>query len=309
MKHRQVVIVPDIAFDDRIPHEAYQSTFVKSLCMVPIREQDPIGAIGTYWSTQHIPSDEEIKLLQILANTSATAFENLELRSTLDARNQNFEFQLHSLAHDLKSPMATVMGLVELLQMKLGHNQGCKELEYVSSIQRVSQKVIRQIDSLLKLYKYTRHSIQKEAIDLSKCAEQIVCDLKTQEPQRRIEASIEQNLIAYADSELMTLVLENLLSNAVKYSRKKDSTFIRFGRDPEFPCAFVVEDHGDGFDPTKANQLFQPFVRLHNNRDFDGTGLGLASVARILELHGGFIRAEGQPSKGARFIFSLPEVS
>lgn len=312
MLNAKVVVIPDIYQDDRIPKDAYRPTFVKSLCMVPIREEDPVGAIGNYWSDGYQPTPEQVKLLQILANSCATALENLELRRCLaherddkNQRNRDFEFQLHSIAHDLKSPLATVMGFAELLQMRLQPTQE-KELEYASSIQRVSHRINRQIERIMSLSRLSHQPIRKRRVDLSAMAQSIVNEIKSQTPERPTEIEIEPDVFAAADPDLMHLALENLIANAFKYSAQKDSTFMRFGKSEQVGSYFI-EDHGDGFDPSNADKIFQPFVRLHDNSRFEGTGLGLASVRKILELHHGKIRAEGRPGIGARFIFSLPE--
>lgn len=318
MLHREVVVIPDIYKDERVPQDAYRPTFVKSLCMVPIRPDYPVGAIGSYWSKEYRPSAEQIKLLQILANSSATALENLELKETLakrnieredfNRRNKDFEFQLNSMAHDLKSPLTTMMGMAELLQLRLRDSNDEKVQRYTSVILNVGDRLNRQINKMLSLYRLSNSTIRKQSVNLSDVAHGLVEGIKTQDPKRAYDISVAPGMEVMADPDLIQLALENLVSNAFKYSSRKDTTWIRIGKagDSGNLREFVVEDRGAGFDPVHADKLFQPLKRLHQDSEFPGTGLGLASVARIIELHGGTVRAEGKPSEGAKFYFTLP---
>lgn len=220
---------------------------------------------------------------------------------------ETFQFELHSLAHDLKSPLSTVIGLGELLQMRLNPSLA-KETEYATTIQRVGQRLVSQIDRLLNLNKYRQKQVNRQKINLSMTVKQIVAELQTQQPDRKVHMDIEENLFGYADQELIRVVLENLISNVFKYSRNKEVTYLRFARVNGLSPSFVIEDRGEGFDPAKADRLFKPFTRLHDESEFEGSGLGLASVAKIIELHGGTVWAESIPNEGARFHFHLPEL-
>lgn len=319
MAKREVVIIRDITQDARIPQDAYRPTFVKSLCMVPIRSEDPLGAIGSYWAREHEPTAEEVKLLQILANNSAVVLQNLELRQALtrrraehdelESRQLELELQVNSIAHDLKSPLGIIMGFADLLQGRLGAALDEKSRHYITSILRTGRSMNRQVERMLALYRLSNQTITKQPVNLSDLAAAIVEGLAAQDPKRSVEVQIAPGLLASADPDLLRLALENLLSNAFKYSRGKPATWVRVDRrassTPELDT-FVIEDHGDGFDPAQAGRLFHPLVRLHDATRFAGTGLGLASVARIIELHGGTVEAEGRPGEGATFSFSLP---
>lgn len=322
MKHRQVVAIRDIYQDIRVPVDAYRPTFVRSLCLVPVRSDAPIGAIGTYWAQEHELEPEEIKFLQILANSSATALENLELREMLSRRDaerkdlqnrqRELEFQLNSMAHDLRNPLTTMMGLAELLQMNLMRNESGasdKSLEYIGSILRTGGRLNHQIDRMLTLYRLSNNNLRRQPINISEMAMEVSHDLQAHERNREFDIEIAPGLRANADPELTRLALENLISNAFKYSRRKPRTWLRIDRVIGEKDAFSLEDRGEGFDPSMAVKLFQPLVRLHRESEFPGTGLGLASVARIIELHGGKVWAEGRPAEGATFYFTLPSAS
>lgn len=326
MHHRESVIIEDIFKDPRVPQDAYRKTFVKSLCMVPIRDEAPVGAIGAYWASHHRATEDEIKFLQVLANSCAVAIENIELRNTMKRqfeansglmnRHKELETAMHSLAHDLRSPITTVTGFMELLKLRTDRifkeNPTIDPVvaqridDYISSVLKTCGNMSDQIARMLALYQVTNQTLNKQRIDMTALSHELAEDLKIQNPQRTIEFKIDQDLEAHADPQLIRLALENLLSNAVKYSSRKPQTIIQVGLEHGQGGAFFVRDNGEGFDPADAAKLFRPLVRLHNAIDFNGTGLGLVSVARIVELHGGSVRAEGEPKRGATFFFTLP---
>lgn len=319
MLNKQVVVIEDIYKDPRIPHDAYRPTFVKSLCMVPIRDDAPLGSIGNYWASGYVPTPEQIRLLQVLANSAAIALENLELRQDIlrraspedeiADRQREFERAIHTLAHDLRNPISTMMLVAEVLHTKLHDTVDARTAGYFDSMLKTGRRATDQIQRMLSLYSATHRSLERREVDLTEMATEISEQLRAQAPARKIDFEIARGLHANADPVLIRLAMENLLSNAVKYTGKKPAATIQFRRLGEHSSTFLVRDNGDGFDPAQSAQLFRPLVRLHNDAAFPGTGLGLASVARIIELHGGHVRAEGQKSVGATFYFDLPPVA
>lgn len=318
MIHQEAVLIPDIYQDNRIPHDAYRPTFVKSLCMVPIRIDNPIGAIGNYWSESYTPSEDEIKSLQILANSTAIALENLELRivltkqntttTGLQHRNNELEVAINSMAHDLRTPVAGMTGMAELLRIRLADKIDKDSYDYLGAIMDTGRQAAVQIERILMLYRATNGNLAKQELNITQITQELINVLKPEIQNRLVEFNVEPHLKAYADAPLVRVVLGNLLSNAIKYSSKKPRTKIEVGlhkNETRFNT-FYVRDNGDGFEPALANKLFQPLNRLHTQSDFAGTGLGLASVAKIVEVHGGQCSAEGRPSEGATFFFSLP---
>jgi light-regulated signal transduction histidine kinase (bacteriophytochrome) len=161
------------------------------------------------------------------------------------------------------------------------------------------------IDSLLKMARLSRGDLRLRALDLSRMAADAIAELRASEPERHVDVDIAPDLAAVGDSGLARSLLQNLLGNAWKFTRQRPDARIAFGRTPQ--GEFFVRDNGAGFDPQYADKLFRPFQRLHSQADFAGHGIGLASVKRILERHGGSIRAEGRPGEGAAFYFTLPE--
>ncbi len=310
MLHRESVRIPDIYADERVPVDAYRPTFVKSMAMVPIRQADPIGALGAYWSTQHEPTDEQVRILEVLGNSAAVAVENLELRGTVGRRvaeRDHLESAIHSLVHDLRNPLSAMLGFAELLE---DETDPARVKAFASTILRAGMQLDAQIDRMLSVYRITNGELKPVRVDLSKLAGEITAPLLTS-AGRTVELEIEDGLSAQLDPLLADLMLRNLLDNAFKYTGRQETPRIRLARAASGPRhdTFVVADNGAGFDPQRTEELFRPLTRLHDSSEFPGTGLGLASVARIVELHGGAIRAEGAPGEGASFFLSLPVVA
>lgn len=320
MIHQEAVVISDIYQDNRIPHDAYRPTFVKSLCMIPIRVNNPLGVIGNYWSNDHVPSSDEIKSLQILANSTAIALENLELKLVINTqtseqkdlqdRTQELEMAMHTMAHDLRTPVAGMTGMAELIRLRMGNNLDSGVNDCLQAIVDTGLLAAQQIEQMLVLYRAVNGQIKKENLNLSSLAQELINMFQASLHEKPVQFYVQPNLSAYADIPLTRVVLGNLLSNALKYSAKKSKIKIDVGlykTDPEFHT-FFVRDNGDGFDQSQASKLFQPLSRLHSDLDFAGTGLGLASVAKIIKLHGGTMHAEGKPTEGATFYFSLPRL-
>lgn len=319
MRHRQVVLIPDIYLDDRVPHDAYRPTFVRSLAMAPVRSAAPIGALGAYWSVEHTPAPAQVRLLEVLANSASVALENLELRSTIvrrsserdsaTARADELESAVHTIAHDLRSPLGAILGYAELLEESVDPEDRVAR-SFARTIVDAGQRMAEQIDRMLAIYRITNRAIAPVPVDLSAIARTVAQGLEAQIGGREVAIRIEDGLRAVADPVLAHLLLENLLGNAVKYTSRTPHAVVSLELDPADSAdgfrTFVVRDNGDGFAAEDADRLFRPMTRLHTDAEFPGTGLGLASVARIVELHGGRIRAVGEKSVGAAFSFSLP---
>lgn len=319
MRHRQVVQIPDIYVDPRVPHDAYRPTFVKSLAMAPIRSAEPIGALGAYWSVEHTATPAQVRMLEVLANSASVAVENLELRAAVvrrsserdsaAARADELEAAVLTMAHDLRSPLGAILGYAELLEDSIDPADQTA-LGFAETILSAGHRMADQIDRMLTIYRITNRPISPEPVDLTALGREVARDLVSQVSGRDVEIQVADGLEAIADPVLAHLLLENLLANAVKYTGRTPRARIELARSPDDeggPLAtFVVRDNGDGFAPEDADRLFRPMTRLHTDAEFPGTGLGLASAARIVELHGGRIRAEGEKSVGAAFHFTLP---
>ncbi|MEP7242371.1 MAG: ATP-binding protein [Gammaproteobacteria bacterium] len=327
MVNRQQVVIEDIFADDRIPHEAYRPTFVKSLVMTPIRTVEPIGAIGTYWAHRHLATPEELNLLQALADSTSIAMEasdvfaNLEKRvaertAELDQRtrelellNRELESFSYSVAHDLRAPLTTIDGFCTVLNDVSRDSLNEQARGFLAHITSSVSRMNRLIEDLLGLSKIVRAPMVKTTVDLTSMAREIAQQQRASAPQRDAEFSIAPGLTAQGDAGLLRIALENLLANAWKFTSKREHARIEFTAsvDAAGNRVYVVRDNGAGFDPRYAAKLFGPFQRCHSQADFPGTGIGLATVQRIVHRHGGKIRAEAQVGEGAKFLFTLPQ--
>lgn len=323
MTHRKPVVIEDIYADSRIPWEAYRPTFVKSLLMVPIRTESPIGAIGNYWADSRRAHPEDIELLQALANTTAVAMENVRVYAELEQRvkdrtrlleetNRELEAFSYSVSHDLRSPLSAVMAYSDLLKEVLSDSITPEVKDCCNRIVLQSQRMSGLIRDLLRLAQMSRAELKLEAVDLTKLAREKLKQFAETEPSRQVETIVaEETSAEAADPTLMNVVLENLLSNAWKYTGKVPHARIEFGSqiDEEGREVYFVRDNGAGFNPKQADRLFAPFQRLHRQDEYPGVGVGLATVQRILHKHGGRVWAEGAPGKGATFYFTLPKAN
>jgi signal transduction histidine kinase len=326
MLNRQSAIIEDIYADPRIPHDAYRPTFVKSLVMMPIRTMEPIGAIGVYWASRHKATAEEVNLLQALADSTSVAMDaagvyaNLEKRvaerteelnrrtAELEVVNKELEAFSYSVAHDLRAPLITIDGFAQVLKETSSEQLDEAALSHLGHIQAAVARMHRLIEDLLGLAKIVRAPMVKTTVDISGVAQEIAQRLRGASPQRKGELVIAPNLQAQADPGLIRIVLENLLSNAWKFTSKREFANIELDivRGAEGDPVFRVKDNGAGFDPRYASKLFGPFQRCHSQADFPGTGIGLATVQRIVHRHGGKIWVEAQLDRGASFYFTLP---
>jgi PAS domain S-box-containing protein len=226
----------------------------------------------------------------------------------LIAANKELEAFSYSVSHDLRAPLRGIDGfslaLLEDYADKLDENGR----DYLHRVRAASQRMGILIDDLLNLSRVTRADMRLENADLGTIARSIVTELQNAQPERRAEFRIEEGLEAVVDSRLLRIALENLIGNAWKFSSKRESACIEFGRaDCDGGATYYVRDNGAGFDQAYADRLFGAFQRLHDSADFPGTGVGLATVERIIHRHGGRIWAESAVERGATFYFTLLE--
>lgn len=318
MLNKRTTVIEDIYKDPRIPADAYRPTFVKSLAMVPIRTGDPIGAIGNYWARQYAPPPETVRLLEALANFTSIAIENAELYTGLERRvaertaelaeaNRELEAFSYSVSHDLRTPLRHMEGFAELLAGKLAGGDDKDAIRYMEKIAGAAKSMGKLIEDLLSFSRMGRAELSRVRVDLSSLAAQVREELSEAEKGREIEWKVSALPEAEGDQEMLRLVLVNLVSNALKFTRRREKAVIEIGTDGERGGRAVVfvRDNGAGFDMRYKDKLFGVFQRLHLQEDFEGTGIGLANVRRIILRHGGEVWAESEPGKGAAFYFTL----
>jgi signal transduction histidine kinase len=224
----------------------------------------------------------------------------------LEVANRELEAFSYSVAHDLRSPLTEVLGYAEILTDLLEFQLDTKTRRYLDQVVTGAQRMAGLIDDLMKLSKITTASLHPESVDLSEMAEIIIAELRTREPRRQVQAEIAPGITAVCDRGLIKIALENLLGNAWKFTARRPDARISFTVEPfDDRYAFCVTDNGAGFDMNAASRLFTPFTRLHKSTDFDGTGVGLATVQRIITRHEGRISAAAVANEGASFSFTI----
>ena len=235
------------------------------------------------------------------------AEEALERRSNeLAAVNEELEAFSYSVSHDLRAPLRSVDGFSHALLEDYADVLDEQARDYLSRVRAGSQRMGELIDDLLNLSRVTRGEMQHESVDLSQVAKTVAADLQQAEPERQVEFVVEEGLVADGDARLLRLALDNLIGNAWKFTAKNSHARIEFGATKhDGKTAYYVSDDGAGFDMAYANKLFGAFQRLHQTGDFEGSGIGLATVQRIMHRHGGSVWGEGAVEQGATFYFTL----
>jgi two-component system NtrC family sensor kinase len=242
----------------------------------------------------------EARAARELAETRAALVEELE------RKNRELEAFSYSVSHDLRAPLRGIDGFSQALLEDYADKLDATGRDYLTRVRAGAQRMGELIDDMLELSRVGRGELRRQHVELTALAREIVARLQSSEPDRPIEITLEPELNAEADPGLLKIVLENLLGNAWKFTSKVPSARIEVGRTlvPE-GHAFFVRDNGAGFSMSYADKLFRPFQRLHTNKEFPGTGIGLATVYRAIDRHGGRIWAESAVGEGAAFFFTL----
>ena len=220
--------------------------------------------------------------------------------------NEELEAFAYSISHDLRTPLRGIDGFSQALLEDYGDKLDDTGRAYLTRVRTATQWLGRLIDSMLQLSGVTRHTMRDTVVSLSAICDEVMGDIRRRDPGRDVAVTIAPDCVVQGDPQLLRVLIENLLGNAWKYTGKQQQAQIEFGRRSD-DGAFFVKDDGAGFDPAYAHKLFVPFQRLHDAHEFEGTGVGLASVQRIVRRHGGRIWAEAQPGLGATFFFTLGE--
>ena len=248
---------------------------------------------------QIVENAEEIRQLNV------TLEERVRQRTTeLENTNRELEAFSYSVSHDLRAPLRTIDGFS--LALEEDYTDAVDEVgrDYIKRVRAGVQRMGGLIDALLQLSRVTRAEIAPEPIDLSALAENVAANVKEENPDRNLDITIEPGLRVEADPKLLRVALENLFGNAAKFTGKVSNPVIQFGWDKE-QQAYFIRDNGAGFDMHYSNKLFGAFNRLHGDKDFKGSGIGLATVARVIGRHHGRIWANGEVDHGATFFFTV----
>jgi signal transduction histidine kinase/DNA-binding NarL/FixJ family response regulator len=315
MINRRTAVVPDINADARIPPDAYRATFVKSLVVAPIRSDAPIGAIGNYWATHHVPTAAEVQFIQALADSTAIALENVELYQQLERRvaqrtvqlqeaNQSLEEFSYFVSHDLRSPVRHINAFSTILEAELGVPTPMAQ-KSLDKIKTATATMNGMLEGLLALARLGAAAVDPAEVDMTALANEIA-QVSRGQSITPVTIVIDTLPPAIGNEALLRQVWTNLLTNAVKFSSLHSAPFVHIGSaNVSGQTRYFVRDNGVGFDTARADQLFMAFRRLHSENDFSGVGVGLAIVNRIVSRHGGRVWAESELDKGATFYFTL----
>jgi DNA-binding response OmpR family regulator len=242
----------------------------------------------------------EARAARELAETRA------ELVSELEKKNKELEAFSYSVSHDLRAPLRTIDGFSKILLEDYGDQLHDQAKEYLNHVCESAQRMDELIEGMLDLSRIGRAQLERVPVDLSDLARAVVAELRKNDPERAAHCDIQEGIMVEADDRLMRIALDNLIGNAWKFTAKVPSARIEFRAERiNGDLVYVVRDNGSGFNMKYADKLFMPFQRLHSEADFSGTGIGLATVHRVIDRHGGRIWAEGEEGVGAAMYFVL----
>jgi signal transduction histidine kinase len=296
----------------RPSHEAIEHGVVASAA-IPIRGKDVVvGLLHVGFREPHVFSEDDVTFLVSLGTIIGMAVDRnrreqriKQLNAELQHRYAELETFSYSVAHDLRAPLRAVAGFASALEEDYGPALDGEAKRFIGLIVKGADQMGGLIDALLSLARVSRQELSRRSVDLTALARSIVTELHTAEPERKAIATVEAGLTIEGDTTLLRTMLTNLLGNAWKFTRGREPAVIRFeSQVREGKTVYSVRDNGIGFSTGHAEELFAPFKRLHGN-SFEGTGIGLATVARIVQRHGGSIWAESEPDAGATFFFTL----
>jgi signal transduction histidine kinase len=300
-------IPPEILLDKR--NESDGATRAEWMCDQIIRVLKAEQARDTAMTALRQSEMQQRFLAGQLADLNRDLERRIEERTAeLQAANRHLEAFSYSVSHDLRGPLQSIMSFSELLGYSFDPVLGQQGHDYLEGIRTSVLNMRELIEGLLVLGRVLKADLKRSGVDLSALAEEVVKEIRGPRSERSVEVVIARDLRAVGDSTLLRAVLSNLLGNAWKFTSKQPQSRIEIGKMPgrTSKTVFFVKDNGAGFEMKQAKNLFSPFQRLHDQSEFPGTGVGLATVQRIIARHGGEIWAESEPGRGATFFFSLP---
>lgn len=321
MRTGEILCYDDADTDPRVDRAACRPVGARSMIVVPLRTEAHIaGALKVLSPEAHTFDEHDVDTLQLMAGEitaamrTASEFEakqallvdRTRIGDALARTNAELESFAYSVSHDLRAPLRSMEGFSQVLLDRYADRLDDRGVRYLNHVCDAAKEMGQLIDAMLTLSRVSRGDMQREPVDLSALAHSIVSGFRANDPGREVVTDIAPGIIACGDERLLRALLQNLLGNAWKFTRTCLDARIEFGvteRDGVATC--YVRDNGVGFDMEYATKLFAPFQRLHRVRDFEGTGIGLATVQRIVQRHSGRVRAEGAVGQGATFYFTL----
>jgi signal transduction histidine kinase len=311
----------DAASTRRLPQE-HKTAGLRYVLTAPITAGGRrLGVVATVVARRSAFFDDDLSRLQLLADQAGVVLEHRRLFEEVHGLNRTLERNVselralndelgafaYSVSHDLRAPLRSIDGFSQILLEDKAEALGDDGRNHLNRVRAAATLMGGLIDDMLMLSRLTRDDMVSQKVDLTALAHSVVDELRAREPQRRVEFQSNGALPANGDERLLRIALTNLLANSWKFTRSRDPAHVSFGgetRDGE--AVFFVKDDGVGFDMRYAEKLFGAFQRLHNTSEFEGTGIGLATVQRIVHRHGGRVWAESEVDKGTTFYFTLP---
>ncbi|WP_455375888.1 ATP-binding protein [Kaarinaea lacus] len=290
--------------DNEMMYKCDGTKFYAEYWVYPIKSETQIvGAVVTF-----IDISDRKEVEKELKNYQEHLEEIVENRTEeIKLAYKELEAFSYSVSHDLRAPLRAIDGFSQVLAEDYESTLDEIGKDYLYRVRQAAQKMSQLIDDLLTLSRAMRSDISREEIDLANEAMDVISDLKETEPGRIVYFDVQKDMKAFGDPTLLRVVIQNLLGNAWKYTSKQQDAHIKFGyKQDNGELVYYIEDDGAGFDMQFVDKLFHAFQRLHQPEDFPGTGIGLATVQRIISRHGGKIWANSSPQKGATFYFTLP---
>lgn len=318
MENGKPMVLEDMD-DPRVSPTIYRTGYMKSSVVVPFGKPESLGTLSNLWRGRHRPTDDEVQLMRMLADAAAVALENVRSHAALERQlrergrdlemvTKELEAFSYSISHDLRGPLRSVSGFGKLLAKDYEGRLDEAGKNFLAYVTDGTLRISGLVDALLELSRVARAPLEKSEVDLSALAAEVMAELRRRDPSRRCEVRISPGLRAEGDPRLMRVLLEALLGNAWKFSSRRAEAHVEFGSTPEAGHdIFYVKDDGAGFEMAYADKLFTPFQRQHRQDEFEGAGVGLATVQRIVMRHGGRVWAEAVEGEGATIFFTLED--
>jgi PAS domain S-box-containing protein len=293
-----------VVYDEQVVAAGGSTWF--STALVPLRDDE--GRVTSLTGiARNVTAERQLVEAMRLMNVDLER-RVAERTAELEVSNRELEAFAYSVSHDLRAPLRAIDGFSQILEEEGVGSRDPKARGYLEKIRHQARRMGELIDDLLTLSRVTRAPLRRETFDLSSLVDDVIADLRAREPERGVTFSVAPGARVSADRNLVRVALENLLANAWKFTRNNPRASIAFEVTSENgERRFAVRDDGAGFDPAYTDKLFVAFQRLHRTDEFEGTGIGLATVQRIVARHGGRIWGEGHVGKGATFWFTLPD--
>jgi light-regulated signal transduction histidine kinase (bacteriophytochrome) len=255
---------------------------------------------------------DELEILQALADSTSIALENVQMYATLEQkvkeRTAELEAFSYSISHDLRAPLRSIAGFAQIMREDHFPELSPGAIRCLGKIESSATRMAILMEGLVTLSRLGRFEMDLKAVDISKMAQQVFEDVRQEDQKRHVDFRINTQESVHGDPAMLRALLENLLRNAWKFTRNQPMATVEFGAEKNAAGEKIlyIKDNGAGFDMTHAQNLFKPFQRLHSESEFEGSGIGLATVQKIVSRHGGRIWAEAVENQGAKIFFTLP---